>query len=448
MRFIENNELREWVKDNLRKTIFQKAHALATQTGCEVLVKLQDVTDAAGCQYYATSTLQQAYKISNLRQPGEMAVSGETGMPMFPMVDRAIQIGDDSNTGFASSLASEGDGDDGGGGGQGELNGDGQNTPVPMQLSMSGNEQGTEQRTYSEQGSQPPTPSEQQQAAGMGLGMNIKSEPGSDLMDLIGLIPGSGSAMNIKQEPPGGEDKSSDGTVSYEDSDDIVDVTPAQQAAQMQMMFQQQQLQQQLQQQAATQAAAQRMAGPMGSPPTSPFGAASAQLQAFSSSVPTASQGSPSGASQRYPVPMAPKPYQCATCQKAFGSIQLLQKHTQTFHMRAQNVMGQKTRGRGRGSRGSRGGGQRQSWQSSPSQSPNRFAAPGQQLSPQQQQWLEQVAATSSPSQMPQIAQVQTLQSQGGSSPGASSPYGQHSPAPLSAPGAGPSRAPHKLEDS
>ena len=24
MRFIENNELREWVKDNLRKTIFQK----------------------------------------------------------------------------------------------------------------------------------------------------------------------------------------------------------------------------------------------------------------------------------------------------------------------------------------------------------------------------------------------------------------------------------------
>ena len=338
-------------------TIFQ-AHALAVQTGCEVLVKLQDVTDAAGCQYYATSTLKQAYKMSNLRQPGEMAVSGETGMPMFPMVDRAIQSGDDSNTGFASSLAAEGDDDDGGGS-QGELNGDGQNTPVPMQLTMAGNEQGTEQRTHdSEQGSQPPTPSEQQ-TANVGLGMPIKSEPGSDLMDLIGLIPGSGdgSAINVKQEPPG-EDKSSDGTIGYEDSDEIVDVTPAQQqaqqAAQMQMMFQQQQ------------AAAQSMASPMGSPTSQPPFSAAAQMQAFSSSLPAA-QGSPS--TQRYPVPMAPKPYQCATCQKAFGSIQLLQKHTQTFHMRAQNVMGQKTRGRGRGSRGSRGG--MRPWQSSQS-SPSR----------------------------------------------------------------------------
>ena len=57
---------------------------------------------------------------------------------------------------------------------------------------------------------------------------------------------------------------------------------------------------------------------------------------------------------------------------------------------------------------------------------------------------MEQVSqAGQSPGQpMPQIAQVQTLQSPGGASPSGSSPYGgQHSPSAFPSPGAGPSRA-------
>ena len=58
-------------------------------------------------------------------------------------------------------------------------------------------------------------------------------------------------------------------------------------------------------------------------------------------------------------------------------------------------------------------------------------------MSPQQQQWLQQVSSASSGSP----SQAQALgQSPGGTSPGAS-PYGQHSPSAFPSPGAGPSRA-------
>ena len=42
----------------------------------------------------------------------------------------------------------------------------------------------------------------------------------------------------------------------------------------------------------------------------------------------------------------SPKLYQCAVCQKAFRSVQVLQKHTQTFHMKTTPSM---TRMKGRG---------------------------------------------------------------------------------------------------
>ncbi|XP_072016035.1 uncharacterized protein [Amphiura filiformis] len=45
---------------------------------------------------------------------------------------------------------------------------------------------------------------------------------------------------------------------------------------------------------------------------------------------------------------MSPKPYQCGVCGKAFRTVQVLQKHTQTFHMRPQ-MGGSRSRGRGRG---------------------------------------------------------------------------------------------------
>lgn len=40
----------------------------------------------------------------------------------------------------------------------------------------------------------------------------------------------------------------------------------------------------------------------------------------------------------RSTIPINPKPYQCAVCHKAFRSIQVLQKHTQTFHVRPHGV--------------------------------------------------------------------------------------------------------------
>ncbi|XP_072015698.1 uncharacterized protein [Amphiura filiformis] len=92
MRYIENKDLREWVKDSLRKAIFQKAHALAVQTGCEILVKLEDLADTSGSQYYATNSLQQAYRQGDLcEKPGEIIISGETGLPATQMVETAVQ---------------------------------------------------------------------------------------------------------------------------------------------------------------------------------------------------------------------------------------------------------------------------------------------------------------------------------------------------------------------
>ena len=53
--------------------------------------------------------------------------------------------------------------------------------------------------------------------------------------------------------------------------------------------------------------------------------------------------------SQKYSVSITPKPYQCAMCHKAFRSVQVLQKHTQTFHMRPGHSGSGRGRGRGRG---------------------------------------------------------------------------------------------------
>ncbi|XP_071802218.1 uncharacterized protein [Asterias amurensis] len=83
MKYIENTALREWVKEELRVSIFQMAHKLSVQTGCEVLVKLQDSVDHSGCQYYATRTLNLQYMDKGLsKQPWEVMVSGVTGLPV------------------------------------------------------------------------------------------------------------------------------------------------------------------------------------------------------------------------------------------------------------------------------------------------------------------------------------------------------------------------------
>ena len=52
----------------------------------------------------------------------------------------------------------------------------------------------------------------------------------------------------------------------------------------------------------------------------------------------------------RSAVPISPKPYQCSICQKTFRSIQILQKHTLTFHSRPKmTVKFAKGKGKGRG---------------------------------------------------------------------------------------------------
>lgn len=62
---------------------------MAIQTGCEILVKLEDLADK---QYYATNSLRQAYRQGNLCEiPGESIVSGETGLPITQMVETAVQ---------------------------------------------------------------------------------------------------------------------------------------------------------------------------------------------------------------------------------------------------------------------------------------------------------------------------------------------------------------------
>ncbi len=52
---------------------------------------------------------------------------------------------------------------------------------------------------------------------------------------------------------------------------------------------------------------------------------------------------------QRRAVPISPKPYQCSVCQKTFRSVQILHKHTLTFHSRPKIKSPMSGRGRGRG---------------------------------------------------------------------------------------------------
>ena len=54
------------------------------------------------------------------------------------------------------------------------------------------------------------------------------------------------------------------------------------------------------------------------------------------------------GGLQQTGFTMSPKPYQCGLCQKAFSSVQVLQKHTQTFHqLRRPGMMSSSRTGKG-----------------------------------------------------------------------------------------------------
>lgn len=70
-----------------------QAHALAVQTGCEILVKLEDHTNEG--MFFATKHLQEAYHHKGIcHKPGEIQVCGETGAPLTQTVDTAVQSTD------------------------------------------------------------------------------------------------------------------------------------------------------------------------------------------------------------------------------------------------------------------------------------------------------------------------------------------------------------------
>ncbi|XP_072015280.1 uncharacterized protein [Amphiura filiformis] len=263
MRFIENLELREWVKENLRKAIFQKAHALAIQTGCEILVKLQDeVADQTQGYYYATNHLGKTYNKTGVhKQPGDLPISGETGLPVIPMVDQAIQS-HDSDTQTTNTI-----------------------TTPPRDSHKATAQDSSTQRTSVEQSTAVPV----QLSLDTDAVLESQNEQSS-----------SGGDTGIKQEA---EPLEEDITVKLEVIEEDADIGDLQTAIE----------------------------------------------QIDDMQVDNNVELTQDYQNYSAPVPMSPKPYQCGMCHKAFRSIQVLQKHTQTFHMRAQNVMSRK--------RGAYGGG-------------------------------------------------------------------------------------------
>ncbi len=256
-----------------------QAHALAVQTGCEVLFKVHDNQDITGCQYYATTNLKRIYRNSKLQQAGETQVSGETGLPLM---DKCIQYGEDASASTESSIPTDdgggGDGDNMQGAFPGQVMGANQGGAVPMQLSSSAGFSDFNSQTQQTQGD----------------GDNDSDVEITQITNPQHILT---AAAQVKQEP---------GT-----------------------MFQQ---------------------------PNTMYGQQQQQQGMLGNEGVMGSQGM-MGANQGmvqpgYQVPIAPKPYQCSICRKAFKSVHVLQKHTLTFHTPG----GAGVRSRGRGSRGSRGG--------------------------------------------------------------------------------------------
>ncbi|XP_072015879.1 uncharacterized protein [Amphiura filiformis] len=242
MQYIENQDLREWVKKSLRKTIVLKVHELAMQTGCEVLLKIRDEADNDGNFYYATESLQEEYSSKGLcKQSNEMCVSGETGMPVYPKVSIATQK--DSEQPVAKSTKPVENAT------STENNLEDDDSPLPLQLTVTDEQDVEEIRE---------------------LEPKIKMEVVED-----------GESENDSMEIPIpslliGDDDTNDLAAAYGMED-------------------------------------------MDNPST---------LQVYLPSV-------------------APKLYQCAICQKAFRSVQVLQKHTQAFHAKSSMSVRMKSKGAG-----------------------------------------------------------------------------------------------------
>ncbi len=279
------------------------------QTGCQILVKLQDDVDFTQHQYYATDQLRKVFKNSGLRQqPGEKFVSGVTGEPL---IDQAIQSDQSDGIGLQTGIQTDavsqtpstatdvadgertpasGDADDveGGDGVKHEGGSENEEQAIPLHLAMTC--ETSEDTSMDAMQTDRPAQDEEETAGDEG-----DDGGGGDVVPRV----------KIKMEPMDDveQDGVQDGTPSlYQDQE--VDAATSQSNSQLSQF------------QGATHA-----------PTTSQY------LSSLS-----------------YQVPATPKPYQCAMCGKAFRSVQVLQKHTHTFHMKTQHVMGVRTgKGRGRG---------------------------------------------------------------------------------------------------
>ena len=243
------------------------------QTGCEILVKLQDDVDNpnTGC-YYATNHLEYTYNNAGLRRlPGELSISGETGLPVIATVDKGIQSQDSGKDVQTKSTASTCDAASG-------------QTEHEMVAEDSLQQRTTEANT------------EQDAPVPVSIDSRLGADPESE------ALPPSETTSNVKQEV-----LADDNVVEIK----VEALQPQEETGSLEM--------------------------------TSEL-IESEDMQVGD----VLSQTFPQDQSQGFPmVPMSPKPYQCGMCHKAFRSIQVLQKHTQTFHMRPQNIAMSRSRGRG-----------------------------------------------------------------------------------------------------
>ena len=260
---------------------------MAVQTGCEILVKLDDNEDITGSQYYATNTLEHVFSSDGLRKkPGDLPVSGDTGLPINPMVDRAIQSAEEKSTNKTASGSSSSSVEDiaqrlssKAASGSGDFA-----AAVPMQLTLAEDVM-PKTNTQSEQSPAQTTQTDPTQGT---------NEAEADI--------------TVKIEPVALDEPPDPGDPNVNNSQDNNDAGTS-------------------------------------------FSMDTSNNQSLLGPPPQTSHDFNIGGMTRdtklYPVPISPKPYQCAVCHKAFRSVQVLQKHTQTFHMRV-GVMPRRGRGRGR----------------------------------------------------------------------------------------------------
>ncbi len=281
-----------------------QAHALAIQTGCDILVKLEDSDDnVIGSQYYATSTLDNDFSGKGLRKkPQDVSVSGDTGLPVNPLVDRGIQSSDEPPANKSNMSGSSSSVEDIAQrlSNRVAANGSSSGVAVPMQLSFA---EDVATKINSEQGEHSSPAPATQDSATQGVSEDVTME----------------EDITVKIEPVTDNEPPDPGVDNSTEKDDgQAGETPVANQPSFSL-----------------QPGNQSVVG-LSSPPSTSL---SGQVTI----------GGMTRDSKLYPVPISPKPYQCALCQKAFRSVQVLQKHTQTFHTRPQSVHQMSRRGRGRG---------------------------------------------------------------------------------------------------